>query len=56
MIKYKGEHLATLEMRTHGVWYLKGMPGASKIKTQIVNSKSVQEIKDIIEDYFNSLN
>jgi nifR3 family TIM-barrel protein len=56
LIEYKGEHLATLEMRTHGAWYLKGMPGASKIKTQIVNAKSVQEIKNIIEDYFNSLN
>lgn len=55
LIEYKGEHLATLEMRTHGAWYLKGMPGASKIKTQIVNAKTVQEIRNIIEEYFNNL-
>lgn len=52
LIQYKGEHIATLEMRTHGAWYIKGLPGASKIKTAIVNAKSTEEIKEIIEDYF----
>jgi len=52
LIQYKGEHIAVLEMRTHGAWYLKGLPGAAKVKTKIVNAKSVVEIKDIIEEYF----
>ncbi|MGD9964772.1 MAG: tRNA dihydrouridine synthase DusB [Candidatus Izemoplasmatales bacterium] len=52
LIQYKGEHIATLEMRTHGAWYIKGLPGASKIKTEIVNAKSTEEIKEIIENYF----
>ncbi len=52
LIQYKGEHIATLEMRTHGAWYIKGLPGASKIKTEIVNAKSSEEIKKIIENYF----
>lgn len=55
LIKHKGEHIAVLEMRTHGAWYVKGLAGASKIKTQIVNASSVQEIKDIINNYFESL-
>ncbi|PKK94683.1 MAG: tRNA dihydrouridine synthase DusB, partial [Tenericutes bacterium HGW-Tenericutes-5] len=42
LIKYKGEHIAILEMRTHGAWYVKGLPGATKIKTQIVHAKSVE--------------
>ena len=52
LVEYKGEHIATLEMRTHGAWYLKGLPGASKIKTEIVNAGSVDEIRIIIENYF----
>jgi len=55
LIKLKGEHLATLEMRTHGAWYIKGLPRASKVKTEIVNAKNVEEIKDIIVKYFESL-
>ncbi|MGE4378296.1 MAG: tRNA dihydrouridine synthase DusB [Candidatus Izemoplasmatales bacterium] len=54
LIQYKGEHIATLEMRTHGAWYIKGLPGASKIKTEIVNAKSTEEIKEIIENYFSN--
>ncbi len=55
LIKYKGEHIAILEMRTHGAWYVKGLPGATKIKTQIVHAKSVEEIVDIINNYFDSI-
>lgn len=55
LIELKGEHLATLEMRTHGAWYVKGLPGASKIKQLIVNASSIKEIKNIINDYFQSL-
>jgi nifR3 family TIM-barrel protein len=55
LIKYKGEHIAILEMRTHGAWYVKGLPGATKIKTQIVHAKRVEEIVDIINNYFDSI-
>ena len=55
LIKYKGEHIAILEMRTHGAWYVKGLPGATKIKTQIVHAKSVEEIVDMINNYFDSI-
>lgn len=55
LIEYKGEKLAALEMRTHGAWYLKGLPGASKIKAKIVNSESIEEIRNIINEYFESI-
>jgi nifR3 family TIM-barrel protein len=55
LIQYKGEKIAALEMRTHGAWYVKGLPGASKIKTKIVNAKDVEEIKSIVNEYFDEL-
>lgn len=55
LIEYKGEKLAALEMRTHGAWYLKGLPGASKIKAKIVNFESIEEIRNIINEYFESI-
>lgn len=55
LIQLKGEHIAVLEMRSHGAWYLKGLPGASRIKSKIVQVDSVKEIEKIINDYFNQL-
>jgi hypothetical protein len=31
------------------------LPGASKIKTEIVNAQNIEEIKNIINRYFDSL-
>jgi nifR3 family TIM-barrel protein len=55
LIQLKGEHIAVLEMRSHGAWYLKGLPGASRIKSKIVQVDSVKEIEKIINDYFDQL-
>jgi len=55
LVKLKGEHIATLEMRSHAAWYIKGMPGSSKIKSQIVSANSTEEINRIINDYFNNV-
>jgi nifR3 family TIM-barrel protein len=55
LIELKGEHVAVLEMRSHGAWYIKGLPGASKVKNQIVNSSSAKEITEIINDYFDKI-
>lgn len=52
LIILKGEHIATLEMRNHGAWYLKGLPNSSNIKTQICSANNQNEFKDIIEKYF----
>lgn len=55
LILLKGEHIATLEMRSHAAWYVKGMKGSSKIKTQIVTANSTKEMIEIIDRYFDSL-
>ena len=55
LIDLKGEHIAVLEMRSHGAWYLKGLRGASRIKNQIVNSETVEDIHEIINNYFSKL-
>jgi len=52
----KGDHIATLEMRSHGAWYLKGLPGASKIKSRIVSAESANQIRKIVDEYFLELN
>ncbi len=56
LVELKGEKIAGLEMRTHGAWYLKGLPNSSKVKMQIVSSKDIYDIVGIIEDYFDNLN
>lgn len=53
--KLKGEHISTLEMRSHAAWYVKGLPGSSKIKSQIVSANSTNEIEVIINDFFDNL-
>ena len=52
LISLKGEKIAVLEMRSHGAWYLKGLPGASKVKTQIVSCDTVSEMLTIIDKFF----
>ncbi len=32
LVELKGEHVACLEMRSHGPWYLKGIPNASHLR------------------------
>jgi len=52
----KGEHLAILEMRSHGAWYVKGLKHSSRVKTEIASCQSETEFKAIIDDYFAYLN
>ena len=49
MIEDFGLDFATREMRKHACAYIKGLPGASKVKVKIVNAKTRDE-------YINSLN
>jgi len=51
LLKDKGERLALLEIRSHAIWYLKGMTGASKIKNEICQAKDSKEIFELIGEY-----
>ena len=55
LMEDKNEKAALLEIRSHIIWYLKGMPKSKEIKNQICQSKSSEEMFKIIEDYKNYL-
>ena len=54
LLNDKGEKLAMLEIRSHAIWYLKGMKGAAKIKNDICQAKNSEEIFEIIGEYLES--
>ena len=47
----KCEKLALLEIRSHIIWYLKGMPKSKEIKNLICQCKSSEDIFKIINEY-----
>ena len=51
----KGEKLATLEIRSHAIWYLKGMPKSSEITNEICKAKTSKDIFDILDNYYTCL-
>lgn len=55
LVDLKGERIAVLEMRSHGAWYIKGLPHASRIKPKIVKAETVSEIINIMNAYFTEL-
>lgn len=52
MINLKGEAVAVNEMRKHLAWYIKGMAGASKLRTEIFSITSAKDVLALIESYF----
>lgn len=54
-IKYQLEYdtpkVANLKMRKHIAWYLKGLPGSTKIKDEINKSDSIENTVKILKDY-----
>lgn len=55
LLNDKTEKQALLEIRSHIIWYLKGMPQSKEIKNKICQSKTSKEMFDIINDYKNYL-
>lgn len=50
------EKQAILEIRTHALWYIKGLPGSSTIKNQICQTKNSIELFKILDNYLINLN
>ena len=48
--KYNGLKKALLEIRSHALWYIKGIPGVKKYKTDITNCKSEEEFFKVLEE------
>lgn len=47
----KGESIGVKEMRKHAAWYLKGMPGSSRIKAEIFKLTTSAEVKALLNEY-----
>jgi tRNA-dihydrouridine synthase B len=45
------KELGMFEIRKHLAWYIKGFPGAADLRKQLVQAKSVREIKTILKKY-----
>lgn len=52
----KNEHIALLEIRTHALYYLKGMPESKIYKERICKSKSEEEFLNILKEYEELIN
>ena len=55
LLESTNEKSANLEIRSHALWYLKGLPESSKIKNEICHTKKTEEIFKVIDDYLLSL-
>ena len=51
----KDEKTAILEIRTHALSYIKGLPGNAAVKNAICQTKTKNEMFDILENYINEL-
>jgi len=54
LIQDKNEKVALLEIRSHALWYLKGLDGSARIKNRICSSKSIEDIFDILGEFLES--
>lgn len=51
----KGEGIGVKEMRKHAAWYLKGMPGSTKVKAEIFKLTTCNQVKNILSEYLDYL-
>ncbi|WP_048601102.1 tRNA dihydrouridine synthase DusB [Rubeoparvulum massiliense] len=51
LIRFKGEKVAIMEMRKHAAWYLKGLPGAAKVRQKVNEAESREELHRILHRY-----
>jgi len=52
LLKYKGMHIAILEMRKHAAWYFKGVSNSALYKNEINKSTTVEQVKTILHKAF----
>lgn len=51
LVQDKNEKVALMEIRSHALWYIKGIKGAAKIKNDICSTKTADEIFNILDEY-----
>ena len=55
LLESTNEKLALLEIRSHALWYLRGLPGSAPIKNTICSINSSQELFKALDDYIKTL-
>ena len=55
LYELKNEKLAVLEIRNHIAWYLKGLPGSIEAKNKCFKATTIEELKEILNNYFKEL-
>lgn len=55
LLELKDEKVATLEIRNHVAWYLKGLPKSNEIKNKIYLSREINDIINILNEYKHSI-
>ncbi len=48
LLHYKGEQIGLNEMRKHAVWYIKGIRNAARLRNEIMQASSSDEIKLVL--------
>lgn len=51
----KGETVGVKEMRKHAAWYLKGMPGSTRIKTEIYKLTEAVQVERLLKEYLDHI-
>ena len=51
MVAWKGEEHAIVEMRKHFAWYLKGLPGAAKVRSQLNLVRTYQQVESCLQAF-----
>lgn len=52
---YKGEERGIKEARKHMAWYIKGLPNVSRLKGELFKITTVDNMRDTLTEYINSL-
>jgi tRNA-dihydrouridine synthase B len=51
LLEFKSPKLASLEIRNHIGWYLKGIPSATNVKNKIYQTNNISDILDILNSF-----
>jgi len=52
----KNEKVATMEMRSHILYYLKGMPNSKEMKNKVCMTKNSEELLNVLDEYEKGIN
>jgi len=55
LIALRNESMAVREMRKHMAWYMKGLPGAARVKDKIMEETNRDRLVEVLEEYVSSL-